>query len=98
MTGTDAFADGEAIVTIYLGNTIIANTTTLDVDRWNFTYSVPFTNGELDFRIEITPLNGSGVTEYAHYERMLFSMLSIQPSLQQMCMHMTIVYRAVSKL
>ena len=79
LTGIDSFADGEAIVSLYHGSTIAANTTTLDDDTWNFTDVVPFTNGVLDWKIEVTPLNGSGVTADAVFERSFFAD-SVSPS------------------
>lgn len=77
--GLESFAPGEAVVELYHGSTLVANTTTLDGDTWNFTDVVPFTNGELFWKIEVTPLNGSGVTSDAVFERVFFAD-SVSPS------------------
>ena len=69
----EAFADGDAKVVLYQGNNEIVNTTSLDIDMWNYTDSVPFTNGVLDWRLEIVPLAGGGTTDDAEYERSFFA-------------------------
>ena len=79
MSGIDGFFDGEAVVKLYHGNTQIANTTTLDDDTWNFTDVVPFTNGVLDWKVEVIPLDGAGTTQDAVFERSFFAD-SVSPS------------------
>ena len=74
----DAFADGDAILSLYRGETLVVNTTTLDENYWNYTDTVPFTFGELSWRLELTALNGSGLTEDAVYER-TFHIDSVNP-------------------
>ena len=74
----DAFADGDAILSLYRGETLVVNTTTLDENYWNYTDTVPFTFGELSWRLELTSLNGSGLTEDAVYER-TFHIDSVNP-------------------
>ena len=69
----EAFADGDAMVALFQGTREIVNTTTLDVDMWNYTDMVPFTNGVLDWRIEIIPLTGGGTTDEAEFERTFFA-------------------------
>ena len=68
LTGIASFAPGDAVVSLYHGSTEIANTTVLDEDTWNFTDVVPFTNGVLDWKIEVVPLDGSGTTAEALFE------------------------------
>ena len=75
----ESFAPGEAIVELFHGSTLVANTTSLDGDTWNFTDVVPFTNGVLNWKIEVTPLNGSGTTSEAVFERVFFAD-SVSPS------------------
>ena len=79
LSGIDGFFDGEAVVKLYHGNTEIANTTTLDDDTWNFTDVVPFTNGVLDWKVEVIPLDGAGTTQDAVFERSFFAD-SVSPS------------------
>ena len=79
LEGQESFAPGEAIVELFHGSTLVANTTSLDGDTWNFTDVVPFTNGELIWRLEVTPLNGSGTTSEAIFERVFFAD-SVSPS------------------
>ena len=74
----DAFADGDAILSLYRGEALVVNTTTLDENYWNYTDTVPFTFGELSWRLELTSLNGSGLTEDAVYER-TFHIDSVNP-------------------
>ena len=68
LSGSDSFADGDALLSLYQGSNEIANTTTLDVDMWNYTDTVPFTNGVLDWRVEVVSLEGGGVTDDAVQE------------------------------
>lgn len=75
----DSFAPSDAIVSLYHGSSEIANTTSLDDDTWNLTDVVPFTNGVLDWKIEVSPLTGAGVTEDALFERSFFAD-SVSPS------------------
>ncbi|MFL2949402.1 MAG: hypothetical protein ACJZ40_03345 [Candidatus Poseidoniaceae archaeon] len=74
----DAFAEGDALVSLYRGETLVANTTSLDENFWNYTDTIPFTFGELTWRVELTSLNGSGLTEDAVFER-TFHIDSINP-------------------
>ena len=74
----DAFADGDALLTLYRGETMVANTTSLEGNLWNYTDTVPFTFGELTWRLEITSINGSGLTEDAVFER-TFHIDSVNP-------------------
>ena len=74
----DAFADGDALLSLYRGETMVANTTSLDDNLWNYTDTVPFTFGELTWRLEITSINGSGLTEDAVFER-TFHIDSVNP-------------------
>ena len=74
----DAFADGDALLSLYRGETMVANTTSLDDNFWNYTDTVPFTFGELTWRLEITSINGSGLTEDAVFER-TFHIDSVNP-------------------
>ncbi|MEC8242494.1 MAG: hypothetical protein VX023_02115, partial [Candidatus Thermoplasmatota archaeon] len=73
LSDRESFADGDAQVVLYQGSNEIVNTTSLDVDMWNYTDSVPFTNGVLNWRIEVLPLEGGGVTDDAEYERTFFA-------------------------
>ncbi|MED6338919.1 MAG: hypothetical protein VYC12_07815, partial [Candidatus Thermoplasmatota archaeon] len=73
LTGSDSFADGDALLSLYQGSNEIANTTMLDVDMWNYTDTVPFTNGVLDWRVEVVSLAGGGVTDDAVQERTFFA-------------------------
>ena len=79
LEGHESFAPGEAVVELFHGSNLVANTTSLDGDTWNFTDVVPFTNGELIWRLEVTPLNGSGTTSEAIFERVFFAD-SVSPS------------------
>lgn len=74
----DAFADGDALLSLYRGETMVANTTSLADNFWNYTDTVPFTFGELTWRLEITSINGSGLTEDAVFER-TFHIDSVNP-------------------
>ena len=40
---------------------------------WNYTDTVPFTNGVLSWRIEVVPINGGGTTSDAEFERAFFA-------------------------
>ena len=75
---TDAFADGDALLTLYRGETMVTNTTILDENYWNYTDTIPFTFGVLTWRLELTSINGSGLTSDAIYER-TFHVDSINP-------------------
>ena len=73
LTGSESFAPGDAKVSLFQGTNEISNTTSLDADTWNYTDTVPFTNGVLDWRVEILPLNGGGLVADADYERSFFA-------------------------
>ena len=75
----ESFAPGEAVVELFHGSNLVANSTSLDGDTWNFTDVVPFTNGVLNWKIQVTPLNGSGTTAEATFERVFFAD-SVSPS------------------
>ena len=57
----DAFADGDAEVQLWQGNTMVANTTSLDVDMWNVSDVAPFSFGDLTWTVRVIPLNGGDV-------------------------------------
>lgn len=67
--GIDAFADGDAEVQLWQGNTMVANTTTLDVDMWNVSDTAPFSFGDLTWTVRVIPLNGGGVITQSEYSR-----------------------------
>ena len=73
LSDSESFADGDAVLTLYQGTNEIANTTMMDVDMWNYTDTVPFTNGVLNWRIEVVPVNGGGTTSDAEFERAFFA-------------------------
>ena len=73
LSDAESFADGDAVLSLYQGTNEIANTTTMDVDMWNYTDTVPFTNGVLDWRIEVVPSTGGGATDDAEYQRTFFA-------------------------
>ena len=73
IVGIDSFYEGEGLVNFYSGDIVIANTTILDEDIWNFSVTVPFTNGIQDWRVELIPLEGSGVTIDANFTRQFFA-------------------------
>ena len=78
MNTFDAFADGDAIVEFYRGETFVANTTILDGNMWNITDNIPFTFGVAVWHFEVKPLNGSGTTPAAEFTRS-FHIDSIAP-------------------
>ena len=53
-----AFAPGEGLVELIRGDTVIANTTTLDGDIWNVTDTVPFSLLETTWTVQVTSLDG----------------------------------------
>ncbi len=73
LSDSESFADGDAILSLYQGTKEIANTTMMDVDMWNYTDTVPFTNGVLNWRIEVVPVSGGGTTTDAEFERTFFA-------------------------
>ena len=73
LSDSESFADGDAVLKLYQGTNEIANTTMMDVDMWNYTDTVPFTNGVLNWRIEVVPINGGGTTSDAEFERAFFA-------------------------
>ncbi|MBT5390739.1 MAG: hypothetical protein HOL22_00120 [Euryarchaeota archaeon] len=78
MNTDDAFADGDAIVEFYRGETLVANTTILDGNMWNITDNIPFTFGAMVWHFEVKPINGSGTTSAAVFTR-TFHIDSITP-------------------
>ena len=85
MNTDDAFADGDAIVEFYRGETLVANTTTLDGNMWNITDNVPFTFGVTVWHFEVKPINGSGTTPAAVFTRN-FHVDSISPQVLEVNM------------
>ena len=73
LSDSESFADGDAVLTLYQGTKEIVNTTMMDVDMWNYTDTVPFTNGVLNWKIEVVPINGGGTTSDAEFERAFFA-------------------------
>ena len=65
----DAFADGDAEVQLWQGNTMVANTTSLDVDMWNVSDVAPFSFGDLTWTVRVIPLNGGDVVGDSEYTR-----------------------------
>ena len=65
----DAFADGDAEVQLWQGNTMVANTTTLDVDTWEVSDVAPFSFGDLTWTVRVIPLNGGDVVGDSEYTR-----------------------------
>ena len=56
--GSDAFADGDAEVQLWRQETMLLNTTSLDVEWWNISDQTPFTFGDLTWTVKVVPLNG----------------------------------------
>ena len=67
--GIDAFAPGDAEVQLWQGNTMVANTTSLDVDMWNVSDVAPFSFGDLTWTVRVLPLNGGDVVNESEYTR-----------------------------
>ncbi|MAR47158.1 MAG: hypothetical protein CMA41_05075 [Euryarchaeota archaeon] len=67
--GIDAFADGDAEVQLWQGNTMVANTTSLDVDMWNVSDVAPFSFGDLTWTVRVIPLNGGDIINESEYTR-----------------------------
>lgn len=65
----DAFMDGEGMLSLYRGDVLVANTTTLDENTWDYQDTVPFTFGPLTWRIELTSENGSVHPDFGSLER-----------------------------
>ena len=65
----DAFMDGEGLLSLYRGDVLVANTTALDDNVWNYMDTVPFTYGPLTWRLELTSENGSVHPDFAVLER-----------------------------
>ena len=55
LSDSESFADGDAVLSLYQGTMEVANTTMMDVDMWNYTDTVPFTNGVLNWRNRSCP-------------------------------------------
>ena len=67
--GIDAFADGDAEVQLWQGNTMVANTTTLDVDMWNVSDVAPISFGDLTWTVRVIPLNGGDIINESEFTR-----------------------------
>ena len=67
--GIDAFADGDAEVQLWQGSTMVANTTTLDVDTWNVSDVAPYSFGDLTWTVRVLPLNGGDIVNESEYTR-----------------------------
>lgn len=65
----DAFADGDAEVQLWQGNTMVANTTSLDVDTWEVADVAPYSFGDLTWTVRVIPLNGGDVVGDSEYTR-----------------------------
>ena len=65
----DAFADGDAEVQLWQGNTMVANTTSLDVDTWEVSDVAPYSFGDLTWTVRVIPLNGGDVVSDSEYTR-----------------------------
>ena len=65
----DAFADGDAEVQLWREGTMIANTTSLDVEWWNVSDSTPLTVGDFTWTVKIIPLNGGDIIDESEYSR-----------------------------
>ena len=69
LDGIDAFADGDAEVQLWQGNTMVANTTSLDVGMWNVSDMAPFSFGISTWTVRVIPLNGGDVINQSEYTR-----------------------------
>ena len=67
--GIDAFADGDAEVQLWQGSTMVANTTSLDVDTWNVSDVAPYSFGDLTWTVRVLPLNGGDIVGESEYTR-----------------------------
>ena len=67
--GADAFAPGDAEVQLWQGTTMVANTTSLDVDMWNVSDTAPYSFGDLTWTVRVVPLNGGDVVNESEYTR-----------------------------
>ena len=67
--GIDAFADGDAEVPLWQGSTMVANTTSLDVDMWNVSDVAPYSFGDLTWTVRVLPLNGGDIVDESEYTR-----------------------------
>ena len=65
----DAFMDGEAMLSLYRGGVMIANTTSLVDNTWTYIDTVPFTFGTITWRMELTSENGSVHPDFDIIER-----------------------------
>ena len=55
------FVDGDAELTLFRDGAPVRNTTVLDGAYWNFTETIPFTFGEVEWSVGLTSTSGSSV-------------------------------------
>jgi hypothetical protein len=86
LTTSDAFVDGDALLTLYRDGTVVRNTTQLDGKYWNFTESIPFTYGDVMWTVHLETLNGSSIVEPTEFSR-TFTVDSVKPRVIETSMY-----------
>ena len=74
----DAFAPGDARLTLYRDGQAVANTTELDGVHWNLSTVIPFTYADVAWSVDLVSLNGSDVVAPASLSR-TFTVDSVRP-------------------
>ena len=80
------FVDGDAEVILYRDGTAVRNTTQLDGSFWNFTETIPFTYGDVEWEVGLVSLNGSSVVAPGSLSR-TFTVDSVKPRVMSTSMH-----------
>jgi len=74
----DAFAAGDARLTLYRDGQAVANTTELDGVHWNLSTVIPFTYADVEWSVDLISLNASTVVAPASLSR-TFTVDSVRP-------------------
>ena len=86
LTSSDAFVDGDALLTLYRDGTVVRNTTQLEGKYWNFTETIPFTYGDVMWTVQLETLNGSSIVEPTEFAR-TFTVDSVKPRVIETSMY-----------
>ena len=80
------FVDGDAELTLFRDGAPVRNTTVLDGAYWNFTETIPFTFGEVEWSVGLASTSGSSVVAPGSLSR-TFTVDSVKPQVMETSMY-----------
>ena len=78
----DAFPSGFGEVQLWRGETLVANTTSLDGTYWNYTDTIPFTYADVVWTVKLVSMNGSHIGLPSELTR-TFTVDSVRPKVME---------------